>query len=84
MEIIATRAQHIENTEAAIAEWKNVAPEAVSRQLKHYRDGSTYGAPSCSSPACFGGHLPYMQHFRDLGVGRRNVARCEVVGREEV
>jgi len=61
--------QHIDNTEAAISAWATVPPETVVRNLKAFRQGfRKYDAPSCQSPACFGGWLPYFDHFAKLGV----------------
>jgi len=61
--------QHIDNTEAAISAWATVPPETVMRRLKAYRVGWRDGnAPSCGSPACFGGWLPYFGWFAALGV----------------
>ena len=60
---------HIQNTQAAISAWENVPPETVMRNLSFFRIGSRDGnAPSCGSPACFGGWLPYFDHFAKLGV----------------
>jgi len=61
--------QHLKNTQAAISAWKTVPPEAVSNKLLKFRESPPYDeAPSCGSPACFGGHLPYFPHFAALGV----------------
>jgi len=59
----------IENTKQAIAYWVTVAPETVIKRLHYFRLGGRRGeAPSCGSPACFGGHLPYAPYFARLGV----------------
>ena len=60
---------HIKNTEAAIEFWATVPENSVSRKLENYREGLySGGAPSCDSPACFGGWLSFSQYFAALGV----------------
>ena len=66
-----TEQQHIENTEAAISFWATVPPETVITDLKSFRECMhDVEAPSCDSMACFGGWLPYAEHFANLGLVR--------------
>ena len=58
---------HIKNTEAAIEFWSTVPAESVN--LSEFRaDLCTDDPPSCDSPACFGGWLPYSAYFAALSV----------------
>ena len=65
---------HIKNTEAAIEFWSTVPAESVN--LSEFRaDLCTDDPPSCDSPACFGGHLPYSPYFATLGVIANDAGR---------
>jgi len=48
-----------ENIEAALVEWAKLSPEKV--ELKDWRQ-------PCGTIHCFGGWLPYFEHFAALGV----------------
>lgn len=60
----------LENTEAALREWRKIEPQKV--RLCEYRQGAWGDVegklPDCGTPACFGGWLPYFAHFQALGV----------------
>lgn len=62
------------NTVAAMQAWQHVPKDAVIKNLAWWRGGprelTDFGAsiPTCGAPACFGGWLPFIDHFRKLGV----------------
>lgn len=39
---------------------------------------NTCGTPSCNSPACFGGWLPYAPYFKKLGVKRGKLGHAPI------
>jgi len=66
-------AMHIKNTQAALDFWATVPAETVIKDLCDFRTKSFLTErPSCDSPACFGGWLPYAKHFAALGVIARS------------
>lgn len=59
--------QQMDNLLAAQEAWKTIPPETV--ELSHYRSGSAMARhssskPDCGSAACFGGWLPFIDHFK--------------------
>lgn len=66
--------QQFKNLEEAVKFWLKVPRETVTTDLTTWRTPSrrceinTTTKPTCGSPACFGGWLPYSPYFAELGV----------------
>lgn len=66
--------QQFTNLTEAVKFWLKVPRETVTADLTTWRtpstrcDINTTKKPTCGSPACFGGWLPYSPYFAKLGV----------------
>ncbi len=81
--MIQVTAQQSKNLQTALIFMQRVPSDCIAEHLRFFRDGpdgTLRNAPTCESPACFGGWCPFIPEFAAQGLTVSDFGTPEMVG----